>query len=114
MNKTQTNKKIVEAYLNEKFLECFIEIKSNEHFQPNGFFLKEKHYYLCDTKILYQWERPDSFKVAFDNEFLRELERWVPLKGKKQIFRNWLFTEKFPEFEFKDKLQNKFSYYFGD
>lgn len=114
MNKSEKNKRVVESYLNEKFQGCSILIKQNEHFQSNGFFLKEKHYYLCDTKILYQWERPDSFKVSFDTEFLRELERWIPLRGKKQIFRDWLFNQKFTDFEFKDKLQNKFSYYFGD
>jgi hypothetical protein len=98
-------------FLNEKFQGCFCVIKTTEHNQSNGFFLKEKRYFLCDTQILYQWERPDCFKVAFDNKFLKELEKWVPVRGKKQIFRNWLFNSKFPDFEFKKQLEKKFYFY---
>ncbi len=114
MEKNKINKKVVERFLNEKFQGCSVEVKSNDHLQSNGFFLKEKKYYLCGTQVLYQWERPDSFKVAFDNQFLRELEKWVPVRGKKQFFREWLFTHKFPDFEFKNQLKKNFSYYFGD
>ena len=89
MNITQRKKKIVESYLELKFKRCSISIKEKEYNQTNGFFLREKKYYLCTTMVLYQWQRPDSFKVAFDYEFLRELEKWVPVRGKKQIFRDW-------------------------
>jgi hypothetical protein len=111
MTKTEKNKRVVESFLNEKFKGCSVVIENKEYNHSNGFYLKEKHYYLCKTQILYQWERPDGFKIAFDYEFLRELEKWVPVKGKKQIFRNWLFNEKFSEFEYKNFLDKKFSYY---
>jgi hypothetical protein len=111
MNITQRKKKIVESYLDLKFKKCSITIEENIHNQSNGFYLKERHYYLCDIQVLYYYERPDSFKVAFDFDFFRELEKWVPLRGKKQIFRDWLFCDKFPDFEYKNLLMKKFSYY---
>ena len=111
MTITESKKKIVEQFLNVKFKGSIITVESKEHHQSNGFYLLEKHYYLGKTQVLYQLERPDSFKVAFDYEFFRELEKWVPVRGKKQIFRNWLFNVKFPEFEYKNLLEKKFSYY---
>jgi hypothetical protein len=111
MTKTEKNKRVVESFLNEKFKGCSVVIENKEYNQSNGFYLKEKHYHLCGTQILYQWERPDGFKIAFDYEFFRELEKWVPVRGKRQIFRDWLFNEKFPEFEYKNLLDKKFSYY---
>ena len=111
MTITESKKKVVEQFLKVKFKDCKITIEHREHNQSNGFFLKEKRYFLCKTQVLYQWERPDSFKVAFDYEFFRELEKWVPVRGKKQYFRDWLFNIKFPEFEYKHLLQKKFSYY---
>lgn len=111
MNRSQRHKKVVRSFLDHKFKGCSITVECKEHNQPPNFFLKEKHFYLCDTQVLYQYERPDSFKVAFDNEFFRELEKWFPLRGKKQIFRDWLFENKFPDFEYKNLLLKKFSYY---
>jgi len=108
---TNRKRKIVESFLDRKFKNCTIKIIEKEFNLPDGFFLKEKHYFLCATQILYQWERPDSFKVAFDYDFFRELEKFVPLRGKKQFFRDWLFREKFPNFEFKHLLEKKFFYY---
>ena len=111
MTKTQIKKKITESFLGVKFKNCEIIIKKKFHSQSNGFYLNETHYYLCDTLILYQWERPDGFKVAFCNQFLRELETWLPFRGKKQFFRDWLFEKKFSEFEHKESLKKKFFFY---
>jgi hypothetical protein len=111
MKITQRKKEIAELFFEKKFKNCDMCIREKFHTQSNGFYLNEKHYYFCDTLILYQWERPDGFKVAFCNQFLRELEIWLPFRGKKQFFRDWLFDKKFPEFEHKELLRKKFFFY---
>lgn len=111
MTISDRKRKLVENFLELKFKNCEISIKENKHSQSNGFFLNETRYYLCDTLILYRWERPDGFKVAFCNLFLREIEIWFPFRGKKQFFRDWLFQKKFPEFEYKNLLDKKFFFY---
>ena len=111
MTKTQRNKKIVDEFLNTKFKGCELFIKETKYDQStgydrsDGFFLHVKQYYLCDTEIIYQHTNPTEFKICFSNPFLKELSRWVPLKGKKQIFRDWVFSNHLPDFEHKDQIR---------
>jgi hypothetical protein len=105
MNRTEKNKRMVELFLETKFKGCEIFIEKKNHDQSNGFFLHVKKYYLGDTQIIYQHTNPTEFKVCFNNSFLKELSRWIPVKGKKQFFRDWFFSKYLPNFEFKDKIK---------
>ena len=105
MTKTKKKKILVESFLNTKFEHCEIWVKEENYDQSNGFFLHIKRYFLCDTEIIYQHKNPTEFKICFNNGFLRELSKWVPVKGKKQIFRDWFFSNYLPDFEFRDKIR---------
>lgn len=113
MTLTEKKRKIVEKFLEVKFKNCELNIKYETHSQDSGFYLNITNYRLCDTTLLYVIDSSKMFKVSFCTFFLRELSNWVPVRGKKQFFRDWFFSKYLPNFEHKDKVSNKFSYY-GD
>lgn len=105
MTKTEKNRRVVESFLNTKFENCCISIKEENHNQLSGFFLHVKKYYLGDTQIIYQHRNPTEFKICFDSSFLKELSKWVPVKGKKQFFRDWFFSNHLTDFEYKKQIK---------
>ena len=111
MNKGKRYYRLIEKFCESKFEKLEIVCEEHRYEQSSGFFLNQKSYFLGDTLILYEWERPDGFKVAFNYEFFREVQKFIPVRGYKQHIREWIFKKKFPTFEHKDKLQKKFSFY---
>lgn len=111
MNKTQRNYRIIEKFCETKFKNAKITCELFEHKQSSGFYFNQKKYFLDNTLIFYQIERPDGFKIAFDSDLLREVHKYVPVRGYKQHLRKWLFKNMFADFPHKDKLLKKFSYY---
>ena len=111
MNKTEQKKKLVENYLKSIFEGCELKITYEKHSQETGFYMNTTKYSLCGKTLLYVIDSSNMFKVSFCTFFLRELSKWVPVRGKKQFFRNWFFSKYLPNFEFKDQVSKKFSYY---
>lgn len=111
MNKMEIYYRLIERFCELKFSKYEVRCEHYNHSQSSGFFLNQKTYFIGNTRILYEIERPNDFKVAFDYELFREVKKYVPVRGYKQFVRRWLFENKFNDYIHKEKLIEKFSYY---
>lgn len=105
MTKSEKNRIAVENFCNVYFKNCKIHTVEKQHKVPPDFYLNVKKYFLGETEIIYQHERPDEFKIIFDRQFLKKLSWYVPVKGKKQYFRDWLYKTHLPNFEYKNIIK---------
>lgn len=111
MNKTERYYRLIEKFCETKFKGQDVRCEIFNHSQSNGFYMNQKKYFIGDTLILYEIERPTDYKIAFDYSFFREVKSYIPVRGYRQFVRRWLFENKFKDFIHKDKLSKKFSYY---
>lgn len=111
MNKMERYYRLIERFCESKFSGGEVRCEMYNHKQSSGFYLNQKTYFIGDTRIFYEIERPSDFKVAFDYDLFREVKKFVPVRGHKQFVRRWLFENKFKDFIHKDKLSKNFYYY---
>lgn len=111
MTKTERYYRLVEKFCESKFSNEDVRCELYNHSQSTGFYLNQKTYLIGDTRIFYEIERPNDYKVAFDSSLFKEVKKFIPVRGYKQFLRRWLFENKFKDFKHKDKLSEKFFYY---